>query len=117
MLKTINVGSNRKSLLVNYNTNNIKDRCFICGKEGIHGKTNPEIYYENFGNCCHSCNSKADKTVKLNSNIDSCINKIKNINKFPPLKVYAEMTEEWKKKTIKELQEKIKDLTSELKRI
>jgi len=78
MKKTINVGS-KKPIYISYDTDNIKDWCFICGNSLVRDIDSKEIYYEKYGNCCHTCNAKAQNVVKICSSIDRLKNKISHI--------------------------------------
>ncbi len=60
MLKTINVGTKKKIRLSTYDTDWIKNRCFICGKEF----QNTEKDYEIKGNCCTECNVRIDEKIQ-----------------------------------------------------
>ena len=111
MEKTINIGSTRKPLFAKYDTDNIKDRCFICGVDIIRGKEDREIYYEKYGNCCHKCNARASEVVSICSAIDRLRNKISSIKSGKLSKDMKDFTEE-------EIQARLKlcekDLKSEL---
>jgi hypothetical protein len=76
MEKTINVG-NKKVVLVTYNTNNIKTRCFICGGDLFIGKNTPEEYCEQNGNCCHACSARASRVVGLEAQIERKLTRLK----------------------------------------
>jgi len=60
MNKTIDIGV-KKSVMFEYNTDNIKNSCFICGKK----INNSEDYYELYGNCCRECGGLAEKRIKV----------------------------------------------------
>jgi len=61
MFKVINAGVGKEMFLV-YNTNNIKNKCFICGAEI---KNSPKRY-EIYGNSCGRCSRSAGMKAKYN---------------------------------------------------
>ena len=109
MIKTKNIGG-LKPLLVKYDTNNIKNRCFICGKY----INNSEELYEERGNCCSECSGRAGRVVELVSRIDNLRNKITNIKSGKLPKDMKDFTDKEIKARVdlyeKDLDEALKDL-------
>ena len=63
MFKVINAGVGKEMFLV-YNTNDIKNKCFICGAEI---KNSPKRY-ETYGNSCEHCSHSAEIKAKYKYN-------------------------------------------------
>ena len=116
MEKTINIGG-RKPIMVKYDTDNIKNICFICGNTLFIGKQNREDYYEQYGNCCHKCSSRAGQVVSICSSIDRLRNRISSILSGRLPKDMKDFTEEEIKVRVDTYKKDLKNEESSLRSI